>query len=234
MSLNPKLILQPIHNTTADILKCFSLGVPLSCDQLNFVASHQHQLSSHEFDPVYQYYIESAKNKHKNSGSFLLSSELLTTESMKKLKQRLSLFLQKKSSHVLIGLTHDQFLKFRELNINELIFWHGNQYLTGAPFFPGGLPPVIYFQWGNLFGILLHTFSANALELKPKAIIHFEDRFERNLEQCVDDYQKTMKNELKLQQTILNENKIEAPLFDHFIIKTPMLTLDPMKKLYVG
>lgn len=227
MSLQPHLILQPIHNSTADILKCFTLGMPLTSDQINFVARHQQQLSSPEFDLIYKYYIESAKKKHKASAAFLLSSEDLTPESVKQFKKRINLFLQNKLSNVHISLTQDQFLKFRELNINELIFWHGNHFLTNAPFFPGGIPPVIYFRWGNLFGVLVYAFSASPKELNPKAVLNFEHMLERNLDQCVADYQKSLKNEFHLQQNILNDHKIESSSFEHFIIKPPVLSLNP-------
>jgi hypothetical protein len=229
--MQPQIILQPIHNSSADILKCFALGKPLSSDQLNFIDWHQKQLSSPEFDPVYKYYIESAKKKHTSSMSFLLHSEELTAESSKQLKRRLSLLLQQKASHALIGFTQKQFLQFKELNTQELIFWHGNQFLTAAPFFPGGIPPVIYFQWGNLFGIVKYVILADEKALKANILIYFEDMQDRFLDQCVEDYKKTLKIDLEIQQHILNENKIKPPAFDHFIIKTPTLTLDPMKKL---
>lgn len=224
----PQLILQPYHASTVDLLKCFAQGTPLSCDQLNFVEWHQQQLNSAEFDPVYKYYIESAKKKHAVSKSFILS-EQFNAESIKQFKKRLNLFLQQKTS-VIFSLTQEQFEKFKELNIHELIFLHGDQLLTNAPFIPGGLPPVIYFQWGNLFGVVKYVILAGEKALKANLLIYFEDSQERNLDQCVLDYQNKLKTELELQKNILHDHKIEPPAFDHFIIKPPLLSFDSFKK----
>ena len=173
--MQPTLILQPTHNSSADILKCLSIGKPLSCDQMNFLAWHQAQLSSPDFDPVYKYYIDSTKHKHKFDTSFLLPSEELNAEAILQLKKRLQLFLKQKSARVVIGFTHKQYLTFKELNIHELIYWHGNQFLTGAPNFIGGIPPVIYFQWGNFFGIVKYVILAGEKALKGNILIYFED-----------------------------------------------------------
>ena len=120
MSFKPQLLLQPVQNSTADILKCFTLGKPLSCDQINFVAWHQKQLSSAEFDPVYKYYIETAKKRHEQGSTFLLSAKELNADAAKQFKKRLSLLLEKRTSSVHISLTPEQFSKFRALNFNRI------------------------------------------------------------------------------------------------------------------
>lgn len=227
MSLQHNLILQPNHNSTTDILKAFTLGIPLTCDQINYVAWHQKQLSSPQFDLIYKYYIDAAKKKNTAEASFLLSSKEFTLESVNQLKKRVNLVLQNNSTHFELHLTPHQFLQFRALTTNELIFWHGNQLLHGASFFPGGIPPVLYFRWGNLFGVLLYVFTASPQELNSKALLHFENRLDRSLDQCVEDYQKTMKNELKLQNTMLHENKLDLAPLEHFIIRPPTFMPSP-------
>ena len=49
--------------------------------------------------------------------------------------------------------TKEDFETFKKVVCEELILTHGNQLLTGAPFYPGGIPYTLFFQWGNLFGV---------------------------------------------------------------------------------
>lgn len=223
--MRPKLILQPIHTTSADILKNFAGGKPLSSEQRQFLEWHQKQLSSAEFDPIFQYYIEYYK-KHqqkKYQGTFLLPHEELNFEDMVRLKKRIALFIQKKANRVVIPLTQKQFLQFKQYNIQELIFWRGNQTLTGAPYVPGGIPPVIFFQWGNLFGVVKYVILAEEKALRSNILIYFEDMIDRNLDQCVVEYQRKLTQELAEQQEIISEYKVDSPTFDQFLIKPPVL-----------
>src|SRR3990167_10243984 len=113
-----KLILQPIHNSSADILQCFAGGKPLSSAQMQFLEWHQKQLSSAEFDPVLKYYIEYYKKHHQKNyqATFLLPHEELNFEDIQRLKKRIKLFIQKNAHRVAIGLSQKQFLKFKEYN----------------------------------------------------------------------------------------------------------------------
>jgi hypothetical protein len=219
----PTLILQPIHQSSADILKCFAIGKPLSSEQINFLEWHQHQLSSAEFDPIYKYYINSIKKKNKLAASFLLPSEELNAETIRLLKKRLSLFLQKKLTHACVSFMQNQFLAFIALNKHELIFWDNNEFLKGAPLFPHGLPPVFYFQWGNLFAVVKYVMITKEAVLKPNIIIYFEDRQDRDLKQCIHDYEHTLKHEIDIQHSILYENKIDPSTFNEFIVQAPPL-----------
>ena len=141
---------------------------------------------------------------------------------MQKLKKRIQIFLQNKYSHVVLNMTREQYLEFRALGMPELIYWHGNQLLSGAPFFPSSIPPVIYFQWGNLFGVIKYVVLAEEKSMKANVLIYFEDMQDRLLNQCVAEYEKNIQHELKIQNEILYENKIESK-FNEFLIKTPTL-----------
>src|SRR5579883_1087206 len=225
------LFLQPIHSSSAGILHSFLEGKNLSTDQTHFLEWHQKQLSNAFYDPILNYYLRSQQHKqHDYHGVFLLPHEAMNLDAIQLLKKRIQASLKNYHSAI-ISVTQQQFLDFREYTIQDLIFWHGNQYLTGAPFFPGGIPPVIYFQWGNTFGIVKYVILADEKDLKANVLIYFEDMQERNLDECVADYEKTLKMELDAQQTLLNENKIETPSLHHFIIKPPALTLDPVTHL---
>jgi len=223
--MRPKLILQPIHNSSVDILQSFASGKPLTSDQMRFLEWHQRELSSAEFDPVLKYYLEYYKKHHQKQyqATFLLPHEELNFEDIQRLKKRIKLFIQKNAHRVAIGLSQKQFLKFKEYNAQELIFWHGNQALTGAPYLPGGIPPVIFFQWGNLFGIVKYLILAEEKALRSNILIYFEDMADRYLEQCVIDYQQKIKEELSQQYELVSEYKIDSPTLDQFLIKPPLL-----------
>ena len=227
--MRPTLILQPIHNSSADILKMFVTGQPLSADQLNFLEWHKQQLSGPVYDPIYRYYIEKTKRKHKYQTSFLLPHEIINKDAIEKLKKRLQIFLKEKHTRAVINVTQEQFLQFKQVNVAQLIFWHGNQLITGAPFFPGGIPPVIYFQWGNFFGVVKYVVLASEKTLKANVLIYFEDMQERNLDRCVLDYEKELQDDLQEQNKLVEEHKIEQ---NDFVIRTPTLSLDPFKKLH--
>ena len=189
MKTPPSLLLQP--ENSREIFKRFAQDKPLSCDQINFLDWHQHQLSSTEFDLIYKYYIESVKRKkNKLNLLFLLPEEEITLESIKKLQKRIKAFLQKKpTSGLIVGLTWKQFLKFKKISAEALTFWHGNQSLTGAPRFLGGVSKVIRFQWGNFFGVVKPVVQAEAKSLVANVLLYFEDLQDRSLRQSVADYQ---------------------------------------------
>lgn len=218
--MRPNLILQPIHNSSTDILKCFANGKPLSSDQTHFLEWHQKQLSGAEFDPVLKYYLQLNKSHpHKYQGTFLLPHEIINFEAIKKLKERIQLFLKQKAKNVSISLNQKQFQQFIEIGTKELIFWHGNQFLTGAPMFPGGTPPVIFFQWGNFFGIVKYLVLAGEKALKANLLIYFEDMQDRNLDQCVIEYNHRLTLEVEQQNTLLMQHDLNPEEHQHFLIK---------------
>jgi len=223
---HPTLILQPLHHTTADIVKCFTLSKPLTPDQVNFLDWHQMQLSDPQFDPILKYYLKSRGDYQNNlHTSFLLPHEKMNRESIALLKKRLAVMLQENPEHrVMISLTQEQLLTFKEYTIHDLIFWHGNQFLTGAPFYPSGTPPLILFQWGNYFGIVKYVVIAGEKAVMGNLLLYFEEMQERSLDRCVLDYQKRMAEEVKLQNTLLHNKEI-IKSYDQKLIKTPELTV---------
>ncbi len=206
----PTLILHPLHRSTADIVKCFALGKPLTPDQTNYLDWHQMQLSDPQFDPILKYYLKSRYDRQRDfHTSFLLPHEKMNKESIELLKKRIALMIKENQSHrVVVNVTQKQFLEFKQYTTQDLIFWHGNQFLTGAPFYPGGTPPLILFQWGNYFGIVKYVVIAGEKAVMGNLLLYFEEMQERNLNQCVMDYQRRMKEEVQLQNKLLHHPEI--------------------------
>ena len=221
--MRPTLILQPVHNSSTDIVKCFALGKPLNAEQLNFINRHQKQLSSQGFDPICRYYLDEKTLKSKLRHSFLLPFDELNFESLGQFKRRLQFFLTNNNHHVELKLTPEQLLKFKEVGAPELILYHGNQFLTGAPFFPGGIPPVLYFQWGNLFGVVKYVLIAGEKNLHANTLLYFEAMEKRNLDQCVLDYEHNLKHQQTLQDELLCQHRLDVEENRHFLIKPPQL-----------
>lgn len=225
-TLRPTLILHPLHDSTADIVKCFMLGKPLTPDQANFLDWHKKQLSNPQFDPILKYYLKS-RHAYKNEvhTSFLLPQEKMTPESIALFRKRLAVMLQANPQHrAVVSLTQQQLLEFKHYTLQDLIFWHGNQFLTGAPFYPSGTPPLILFQWGNYFGIIKYVVFAGEKSIMGNLLLYFEDMQERTLDRCVQDYHKRMEEEIQLQEKLLRNQEI-IHRYDHSLIKTPELTV---------
>lgn len=119
--------------------------------------------------------------------SFLLPNEKITLDAVKTLKSRLGAMLLNKNN-LMLPMTEKQFLDFKNYCLEELVFYHGNQFLTGAPFFPGGIPTFIPFQWGNLFGVARNSVSSSEKSVKGNILIYFEDMRDRELDRCVEEY----------------------------------------------
>lgn len=194
--MKPKLRNEPY---TQNILAVrFANGEPLSADQHHFLLSHEKALSHHGYDPILRYYLKAERAKQAEHHSFLMPSDEVNDEAVKLLQKRASIFLQNnKTPQVEFKMKPEQFLKFRALTIGELILYHGNQFLTGAPFYPAGIPYTLYFQWGNLFGVAEYVVIPEQKALEGNVLIHFEMMHERNINQCVHDYQASHKIELK-------------------------------------
>ena len=188
-AMKPALSHHPIDYAHSDLKVRFDNGIPLSADQHNFILWHEKTLSSHGHDPMLRYYLKSHHQKQAEGHSFLLPHEKLNREDIQALKRRLQLLLQDKKDKLQFKMQPEQFLQLRAMTANELILYHGNQYLTGAPFYPGGLPHTLYFQWGNLFGVAKYVVLAEEKALKSNVLIHFETMHERALDQCVHDYE---------------------------------------------
>lgn len=234
--MKPSLTLKPNDYATQELLMKFADGVPLSCDQLNFLAWHEHTLKNPHLDPVLKYYLKQYHHKHAANHSFLMPTEHLTKEEVAKLKRRLSLVLQS-TPHIELKMKPEEFLQFRAATIQELILYHGNQLLTGAPFYQGGIPQLIFFQWGNLFGVAKYVVLAEERALKSNVLIYFEEMHDRYLQDCVYQYVHRLQDELNAQMK-LAPSLHPAPAAEkeitqeyHSIYSIPKLTMSPLKEV---
>lgn len=201
-----QLLLQPIHNSTADILKCFIQGKPLTPDQLNLLYLHQAELSNLGND-LLNYYLKNIREKRANyQNIFLLKDETINRETIVAIRNE----LVGAQNHLIVHMSLEQLAQFRELNINTINYYHSNQMIPAHLFYPRGVPPVLYFQWGKLFGVIKYVFS-NVGSLVVSAIIYFENMENRNLEQCIHDYTQQLQHNIELQKQMmyLNEKKMD-------------------------
>lgn len=226
--MKPTLIDQPHDSYASEILKTFENERPLSADQINFLAMHEKILSSYAFDPVIRYYLKGYRDKAKKELAFTLAQQKLTKPTVQHIKEYVQALLKNDLTHVDLKMTLEQFQHFKTIGIPELIFWHGNQFLTNAPFYPGGIPYIIYFQWGNtmgisesLFGVVKLQLTANKL-LKGNVHIYFEPMKNRTLYQCIKDYNHQMKLEPTQQNQLIETNRQ-----DENLIHRPSPTLKP-------
>lgn len=218
--MKPTLKHKPSEYSYKDILISFANSKPLACDQLNFIYRHEHALSSHGLDPVLKYYLKRPHPKqpdqHASQHNFLIHHDIFSAPVIHELKRRLHIFLQDQGAHVELTMSPSQFQQFQQLTEQELVLYHGNLTLTGAPSVPGGTPRLVYFQWGNLFGVAKMLILAEEKALESNLLIHFEMMYERTIDQCVKDY------ELRLTDELLTEDKLrlqhEMPYQHHHLI----------------
>ncbi len=167
----------------------FEKGEPLTADQLNFLYNFEKYLSAHHQDSFLKFYLNPYYRHHSAQESFLIHGDTFNLDTIKHLKKRIHALIDAHKHPISFHLKPDQFLAFRAATTKELILFHGNHFLTGAPFFPGGVPHVIYFQWGNLFGVAKYAILAEEHAVKGNVFIYFEDMHERLLTECVHTYQ---------------------------------------------
>lgn len=221
---SPELKLTPPHDFFADMEQVFREGKPLSARQHHFIEWHPSQFSTAKFDPLVRYY-----GIRKSVGSFLLPAGKVTKETIEHLKRRLRYALDFLHHGVEIIMTPQQLHEFKLIIDSELIYYYGNQTLTGAPFIHGGLPHIIYFQWGNYFGIIKYEVEPGEKYLKANLLVYFEDLGDRLLEQCVKEYEQLHRQELLQAQSIkLRPLPIPQPnLLVPSITPTPRLRMGP-------
>lgn len=227
--MKPTLVHKPNHYSYHQLLVNFAGGVPLTVDQLNFLSRHEKSLSSQTLDPVLKYYLGPFHKKSSEHHSFLLHRENFDAKAAKELKRRLDLLVKPKGERVKFTITPKQFAELKNSAFPSLILYHGNQFLTGAPFYLGGIPHVVFFQWGNLFGVAKYVVMPEEKSLKSNLLIYFEDMQDRNLEQCVKDVTHELKHELLPSQQPVHAHHLEkqAPHenYTHSPFQTPKLTL---------
>ncbi|MBI5447385.1 MAG: hypothetical protein HY939_01480 [Gammaproteobacteria bacterium] len=183
MTNAPSLELKPSHDTYHELLHAFKQGKPLSLHQMHFLQWHHRQIDNPKLTPLLRYYQLS-----KQAGSFLLH-DLLDKPCIDRLKKRLELTLDVLHHGVELALTPEQVEALKTLATPELVFHHGNAYLTGAPLFHGGVIHVDFFEWGNLFGVVKYEFEMGENEVGGNVLIYFEDKLERTMEACILDYE---------------------------------------------
>lgn len=218
-----------LQNKPSDysLLASYANDKPLPPDVLNFLAWHEKTLSYLQpgLDQALRYHLKPYHKHREEAQSFLLTHEKLNKESIANLKKRLQIMLQDRNSHLEFKMKPEQFLQFRSMTVDELILYHGNQFLTGAPFHIGGIPHTLLFQWGNLFGVAKYVVLPEERALRSNVLIYFESMHDRYLDQCVDEYQHKLKNELQ------HHTATPAPQLHHLehtqtmYSSTPRLTL---------
>lgn len=120
--------------------------------------------------------------------AFTFKNEHIDAVTVKELYQQLSLKLLHSSEGLELELTPEQFAQIRP-SISHLMYFHGNQTLTSAPYFMGGIANIVLFQWGNLFGVAKFTASPSEKAIIGNLLIYFEDLEDRTMEECVFEYQ---------------------------------------------
>lgn len=204
----PALLAQPYAHWMADILARFEDGKPLTSDQLNFLMNHDKTLSSHALDLVIKYYLGSRKHDPDKSLAFTIPKEKINRIIAHELRDVVANLLQHNLSHIDLKMSIDQFLQFKAAGFNELIFWHGPQFLSRTFPFPNATPLVLYFQWGKLFGVVKLNTHVENFALEGNVLIYFEDMDLRSLNQCVLDYAKTN----KINPTLTLQNNLNQSL----------------------
>lgn len=202
--MKPGSALQPFPHYFADILKSYEAGRPLTPEQLHFLANHQQTLGNYVADSVIRYYMKSYKLETAKPFNLLFPKQKINHLTFDHLKEHVEYLLHHEISHVDLKMTPEQFLQFRAAGIHELIFWHGNHFLTGAPFFAGGIPYVVYFQWGNLFGVVKYQVLPEEKAIKGNVMIYFEDMEDRYLYECIKQYEHKAENKLEQEHKLIH------------------------------
>lgn len=225
--IKPGLKNNPNSYTYTQLLVNFADGKPIAPDLVNFLYRHEKILSCYALDPALKYYLKPYHRKAAESHhSFLLPHEKLNPNEVTQLKRRLDIFLKSQGSHVEFRLTPEEFTLLKQAGYPELILYHGNQFLTGAPFHPGGIPHIIFFQWGNSFGVAKYVVMAEEKSLKSNVLIYFEDMQDRYLDQCVKDYIHKHQLELRAESTQLQQQLTAPKEMHHYSpYAIPTLTL---------
>lgn len=223
--MRPTLLLQPIHSSSSDILRSFAEDKPISLEQVNFLYWHQAQLSNANYDPILNYYLHSIKKKQiKFRNGFLLQHEILNFDAIEALKKRLSESLKTPEDHAVIQLTHKQLLQFKELTHHAISYYHSSQLISANLFYPRGVPPVLYFCWGKIFGVIKYVIPIDVDKIELNAIIYFENMENRNLDKCVEDYNFRLQNDIDSQKKIMtNQNLLSNSI--EYNSQTPRLSL---------
>lgn len=223
--MRPTLKHKPGDYTFRHLIMSYVNASPLSCDQYHFIYQHEKTLTSPKLTALKRYYLRDYYAKQDVENSFLLPHEKLNAESIKELKLRIQILIEEKNAFIQFPMKPDQFLQLREISVNELIFYHGNHFLTGAPFYPGGIPHVLFFQWGDLFGVAKYLILLHEKAPCSNVLMYFEKRNKRQLDQCVYAYHHAVEHQLPLTSGRQFQQSIESayPFSSHASIKSMKL-----------
>lgn len=164
-----------------NIIRAYNEGKPLTSAEQHFLWMHYRELGGY-MEKVAKYYRLTDLQARAKLASFLRPQGVLNLH-------RLKTMLADSPKGIELTLTPTEFLTLKN-NINELLYFHGNQVLTGAPFFAGGVPHIDFFQWGNLMGVVKNEELPGEKIITGNILIYFEDMKDRNLMQCIQDYQR--------------------------------------------
>jgi len=100
-----------------------------------------------------------------------------------------NLELERGGQNIEVKLSLEQF-KQLEYSIERLFYFHGNIALTGAPLIPGAISPVIFFQWGNLLGVIKYVVLTAEKSLVGNLLLRIEDMQDLKIEAVLLNYLK--------------------------------------------
>ncbi len=227
--MKPTLVNKPNDYALQQLMVNFAGGVPLSADQLNFLYRHEKTLSQYGLDPALKYYLKPYYKKAADHHSFLVHQDNFDAKAAKELRKRLQILLTEKGKRIKLHMSPRQFMELKNSAVPSLIFFHGNQFLTGAPFYLGGIPHVVFFQWGNYFGIAKYVVLAEEKALNSNVLIYFENMYERNIDECVQQATKELRHELQPVQTVAHTHHLEKQTpqenYRPSVFQTPKLSL---------
>ena len=146
-------------------------------------------IDANKFYEELKKHAELQKKKYTDkSRHFILNKPLKDHVDIKDFYRRLYLMLQNRGNGITLAISREEFAKMSP-GFNEMVYYYGNQILTGAPYIIGGLPHTDFFQWGNLYGVVKYHELVEEKSLKANLMIYFEDMGDRNLQECIKDYQ---------------------------------------------
>lgn len=174
------LTLQPSHSSYYNIIHRFNNGEPLTPAQINFLERMSADLSDGTFDKIYNYY-------HLGQKTYLEIKDKISLNRLKQLRNQVAQLLHK-SDKIRLKINPKQLFQLRALLADQLIYYHGNQFLTGAPYYQGGIPHIDFIQWGNLFGVVEYEEILGETAEKGNILIHFEKVADNTVTQLIQQY----------------------------------------------
>lgn len=219
--MNPSLKYKLEPGSFTSLLRAYQDSKPLTCDEVNQLWRNENLLSSAKLDPVLHYYLKHLHKKPAKKLTMHLPANQMTKLSFQELKKAIFELLQDNLSHVDLDMTFEQYLKFRVLGLDELIFYHRFEFFTRSPLLAGSLPELLYFQWGKVFAVARFDFSHPENNLKGEVHLYLEEMHDRHLYQCIKEYTEQHKEELHLQHLMTQRYAPEETLKEQPIYHTP-------------